>query len=117
MGHVGELEIKLSASDIPLFARTGLMDPSDLNSSRRLLYKDLVLVTIDVTFGLPDYPNLVQSFLWQSEDAYPRYAVMTSFLQHWMDELEGPIREATLVSIPYLSERELVHVKGTYTLQ
>lgn len=49
------------------------------------------LTTAEVLYYMPDHPNLVQSFLWQTQDLAPRYPRLIRFLDFWRDEIDAVI--------------------------
>lgn len=49
------------------------------------------LTTTEVLYHLPDYPGILQSFLWQTYDVAPDYPRLHQFLDHWRREIEAVI--------------------------
>ena len=49
------------------------------------------LTTTEVLYYLPDYPGILQSFLWQTYDVAPDYPRLHQFLNHWKREIEAVI--------------------------
>jgi uncharacterized protein Usg len=49
------------------------------------------LTTAEVLYYMPDHPQLLQSFLWQTYDAAPDYPRLMKFLDHWRREIEAAI--------------------------
>src|SRR5512143_2068176 len=47
------------------------------------------LTTVEITYHMPDYPNLLQKFIWQAEDVLPHFPVLQRFLSFWSRNLEG----------------------------
>jgi len=47
------------------------------------------LTTAEILYHLPDHPELLQSFIWQTLDIAPRYPVLRKFLNYWQDNIEG----------------------------
>ena len=43
---------------------------------------------------MPDYTNLVNEFVWQTEDQVPKFPRITKFLDYWDKNIDGPIKEA-----------------------
>lgn len=48
-------------------------------------------VPVNVLYGLPDYPVIVQEFSWEIQDDPRTLARTWKFLDHWRREIEGPI--------------------------
>jgi len=49
------------------------------------------LILAEILYRLPDYPSILQTFVWQKEDLPPLYPELKHFLQFWQAELEGKI--------------------------
>jgi len=47
------------------------------------LLKGYCMTTAEVVYRIPDYPGLLQSFVWQTLDLPPEYPVLVKFLEHW----------------------------------
>jgi uncharacterized protein Usg len=58
--------------------------------SSHLLYQSR-LVIAEIFYYLPDYPSLLQSFVWQNEDLPPVYPHLKQFIQFWNAQLDGKI--------------------------
>lgn len=41
------------------------------------------LVTVDVFYYLPDYPSLINEFVWQCDDVVPNLPRVHRFLNYW----------------------------------
>jgi uncharacterized protein Usg len=49
------------------------------------------LTTAEIIYWLPDYPSLLQSYIWQDYDEAPRFPKLRGFLDFWTAKLEGPL--------------------------
>jgi len=56
-----------------------------------LQLKGYRLTTAEVLYHMPDYPGLLQSFLWQTYDRAPEFPRLRRFLDHWRREIEAVI--------------------------
>ncbi len=70
------------------------------------------LATAEIFYHLPDYPGVLQSYVWQDYDLAPRYPVLVGFLDFWGRELEGPIHSVRLAGKRVISSAELRTVSG-----
>lgn len=60
------------------------------------------LTTAEILYRMPDYPRLLQSFIWQDLDRIPGFPVLRGFLTFWQKECEGKlyrVRVATIAQI------------------
>ena len=55
----------------------------------RLLLRDYRLTTAEILYHMPDFPKLLQSFIWQQVDVSPDFPVLRRFLDFWEHNLEG----------------------------
>lgn len=60
------------------------------------------LTTAEILYRLPDYPTLLQSYIWQDYDLHPRFPRLKSFLEFWEANLDGPLYKVTV------NHRELI---------
>lgn len=58
--------------------------------------EDYRLTTAEIQYRAPDYPNLVQSYLWQSLDRLPDFPKLNEFLCFWEQELEGTLHSVRI---------------------
>jgi uncharacterized protein Usg len=65
------------------------------------------LVTAEIIYRLPDYPLLVQTYVWQDVDYVPELPRFKQFLEYWKNNLEGRLRQVRWTSQPLIYEHEL----------
>ena len=61
--------------------------------------KDIVveqLTLIQIYYYMPDHPSVINEFVWQTIDIYPRFPRMKRFLDHWHQNIEAAINEIYL---------------------
>lgn len=56
------------------------------------------LVLVDVRYFMPDYSNILQEFIWQTEDIVPDIPRVHKFLNYWKTNIDAVISE---VSVSY----------------
>ena len=61
------------------------------------------LTTAEVLYYLPDHPDLLQSFLWQTLDRAPDYPRIQRFLDFWRREIEAVIHSVQISSAAEIS--------------
>ena len=54
------------------------------------------LTTAEVLYYLPDHPDLLQSFLWQTLDMAPEFPRVREFLDFWRREIEAVIHSVQI---------------------
>ena len=78
-----------------------------------LLHKKSI-VTIDVFYYLPEYTNILQEFVWQTEHIVPEYPRVHQFLNYWKENINAVISEVIVVDSDNYEYRP---VKEIYTIQ
>jgi uncharacterized protein Usg len=63
-----------------------------------LMLKDYRLTTAEILYHLPDYPELLQTYLWQDYDIAPKFPVLLKFLDFWSHNLDGKLNSIVLAS-------------------
>ena len=63
-----------------------------------LQLKDYRLTTADILYHLPDYPELLQQYIWQDYDIAPDFPVLHRFLRFWEDQLDGRLHSVRVAS-------------------
>ncbi|HMD62682.1 MAG TPA: Usg family protein [Stellaceae bacterium] len=49
------------------------------------------LTTAEIIYRMPDYPDLLQSFVWQKLDLAPDFPEFRRFLEFWSRNIEGKL--------------------------
>ena len=56
------------------------------------------LMTAEILYHLPDYPKLLQSFIWQDFDIAPNFPGLRRFLSYWEGNLDGKLHSVQVAS-------------------
>jgi uncharacterized protein Usg len=75
------------------------------------------LLTAEVFYYLPDYPSLLQQYVFQDYDEAPDYPVLFGFLDHWRREIEAAIHSVRIAHERTLGPREWRRVDNEFILQ
>ena len=57
----------------------------------RLMLQGYGLTTAELYYRIPDYRNVLNSFIWQEYDIAPDYPQLFSFIHFWRDKIDGPL--------------------------
>ncbi|MDP7600900.1 MAG: Usg family protein [Rhodospirillales bacterium] len=74
------------------------------------------LTMAEVNYHLPDYPDLLQSFIWQTMDIAPTFPSIRKFLRHWEDNLEGKLHSAKVMSTSLIKPSEFRLIDHSWQL-
>lgn len=78
---------------------------------------DYRLTTAEILYHMPDYPDFLQSFIWQEYDLAPRFPVLHKFLEFWDLNLDGKLHSVQLTSQEFISTNDFLIYDGEFTLQ
>jgi len=70
------------------------------------------LTTAEILYGLPDFPKLIQSFVWQDYDYAPEFPRLVQFLDYWRMHLDGPLHRITVTHKSLVSPAEMRYLDG-----
>ena len=74
------------------------------------------LTTAEIIYRLPDYPALLQSFIWQKFDLAPDYPELRRFLEFWSANIEGKLHSVNVRQSSRTGPSRFRHVKHALTL-
>lgn len=83
-------------------------------SSRFLSYR---LTTAEITYYLPDYPTLLQNYIWQELDEVPHFPVLRRFLAYWQKNLDGRLHSVKVAAASLVKPAEFRIADGLFRLQ
>src|SRR5437588_13133048 len=69
------------------------------------------LTTAEIIYRLPDYPALLQSFIWQKFDLAPDYPELRRFLEFWSANIEGKLHSVNVRQSSRTGPARFRHVK------
>ncbi len=56
-----------------------------------LMLKGYGLTTAELYYRMPDYKNVLNSFIWQDYDLAPDHPRLFQFIEFWQEKIEGPL--------------------------
>lgn len=74
------------------------------------------LLTAEIFYFFPDYPSLIQQFVWQDYDEAPDYPVLFGFLDHWRRHIEAAIHSVRIAHQLIIGPREFRCVSCEFPL-
>ena len=74
------------------------------------------LTTAEILYRRPDQRWLLQSYVWQDYDLFPKFPVLRDFLAFWQEKLEGPLFAVTVAHSQLIKPAELRAVDGVFRL-
>ena len=74
------------------------------------------LTTAEILYHLPDYPRLLQTFIWQEYDLAPGFPALRKFLTFCESTLEVRLHSLRVASVPLLKPAAIRLVDASFTL-
>lgn len=74
------------------------------------------LTTAEILYRLPDYPALLQSYIWQDYDVHPRFPRLVAFLEFWTGNLDGELFTVKVAHCKLIRPAELKLIGAEITL-
>jgi uncharacterized protein Usg len=70
------------------------------------------LTTAEILYRLPDFPRLLQSYVWQDYDVAPNFPKLADFLDYWTANLDGPLYRVRVAHRRLIGPQEFTFVAG-----
>jgi len=74
------------------------------------------LTTAQILYRLPDFPTLLQSFLWQEMDVVPDFPRLTRFLDYWERNIDGKLHSVRIANAELVRPQELAYAQHDFRL-
>lgn len=74
------------------------------------------LTTAHIFYRRPDHPWLLQSYVWQAYDMFPKFPELQRFLGFWQRSLDGPLHSVTVAHSRLIKPAEIQAVDGIFRL-
>ncbi len=74
------------------------------------------LTTAQILYRMPDHPSLLQSYVWQNYDLFPKFPRLQDFLRLLAAEAGRPAVSVTVAHSKLIKPAELRAVDGVFRL-
>ena len=74
------------------------------------------LTTAQILYRRPDHPWLLQTYVWQNYDLFPKFPELMRFLAFWMEKLDGPLHSVQVAHCKLIRPAQLRAVNGEFRL-
>jgi uncharacterized protein Usg len=72
------------------------------------------LTTANIFYRLPDYPAIVQSYVWQEYDLHPNFPELHKFLDFWSRSLDGKLHSVLVAHARLIRPAEISMVDAEF---
>ena len=88
-----------------------------ITSDLELQLRGSRLVTAEIVYHMPDYPGMLQSFVWQTLDQIPKFPKLVKFLDFWEREIDDPLHSVKVATAELVKPAEFQFFNGRLVLQ
>lgn len=84
---------------------------------QKQILADYRLTTAEIFYHMPDFPDLLQTYVWQDYDIAPRFPTLLKFLDFWTKELDGKLHSVYVASHKIITPGECRFYDDEITIQ
>ncbi|MCE8439041.1 usg protein [Rhodovulum sulfidophilum] len=85
-------------------------------SETELMLRGYGLTTAELYYRMPDFRNVLNSFIWQDYDLAPDHPRLFKFIQFWQESIEGPLHSVRFTHRKRISSGEWRNVVAEFRL-
>jgi uncharacterized protein Usg len=85
-------------------------------SETELMLKGYGLTTAEIFYRMPDYQNVLNTFIWQEYDLAPDHPKLFEFIEFWQGSIDGPLHSVRFVHRKQIGCTEWKNTVGEFTL-
>ncbi len=85
-------------------------------SETALMLKGYGLTTAEIFYRMPDYRNVLNTFVWQHMDIGPDWPELFRFIEFWQGNIDGPLHSVRFTHRKLIAPSEWRHVTGEFRL-
>jgi uncharacterized protein Usg len=74
------------------------------------------LTTAEIMYHMPDFHEILQTFIWQDYDMAPRFPRLIKFLDFWTHNLDGPLASVRIAHSSIIGPAEMKLVNKEWRL-
>jgi uncharacterized protein Usg len=74
------------------------------------------LTTAHILYRMPDYQDILQTYVWQDYDLCPDFPALNRFLNFWLETLDGPLHSVTVAHAKLIKPADMRAINGEFRL-
>ncbi len=82
----------------------------------REMLKGHSLTTAEILYHMPDYPALLQTYIWQEYDLAPKFPRLVRFLDFWSRNLDGRLAQVRVAHTQLIAPTEFKWIGAEFRL-
>jgi uncharacterized protein Usg len=91
------------------------MPNTTVDPAFRKMARGYGLTTAEIFYRMPDYRNILQTFVWQDYDVFPEFPELQKFLRFW-STLDGPLHRVRVAHQCLIRPSEFKVVNGSFVM-
>ena len=85
-------------------------------SETDMMLKGYGLTTAQLDYRMPDFKNVLNTYVWQDYDIAPDHPRLFGFIEFWQEKIEGPLHSVAFTHRKMISPGEWRQVVGEFKL-
>lgn len=85
-------------------------------SETELMLEGYGLTTAEIYYRMPDFKNVLNTFVWQEYDLAPDHPRLFEFIEYWQESIDGPLHSVRFMHRKMISPGEWTNVTGEFTI-
>ena len=81
-----------------------------------LMLKGYGLTTAEIFYRMPDYRNVLNTFVWQDYDLAPDHPRLFKFIAYWQAHIDGPLHSVRFTHRKMIAATDWQQLKGEFFL-
>ena len=74
------------------------------------------LSTAEILYWMPDFPNVLQSFVWQQYDMPPEFPELHRFLNFWKKNIDATLHTVRVACTETMAAPEIRNTEALYRI-
>ena len=85
-----------------------------MTTETELMLKGYGLTTAEMTYHMPDYPHVLNTYVWQDYDLAPDHDRLLKFIGFWRETLDGVLHSVRFSHRKLIAPNEWRNVVGEF---
>ena len=85
-------------------------------SETELMLRGYGLTTAQLFYRMPDYQNVLNTFVWQEYDLAPDPPKLFEFIEFWQDSIDGPLHSVQYTHRKLLASGAYQNLVGEFVV-
>lgn len=74
------------------------------------------MTTAHIIYRIPDHQSLLQQYVWQNYDLFPKFPLLKEFLKFWEEKLDGPLLAVMVAHSKLIKPAEIRIARAEYLI-